>query len=153
MSARAKSDICSCCGNEAKTSKSYCGHLKQAMGQYIPKFNVRPTFFDISDVANPADRIAHHLQYMFAEGAELSKSASAEFPFSDMLAERAGVSLPETDDRLLGCAHRGSMKPLEKLASAESYFARRMAYLREATSARLSLLIRKSSTLSATRGS
>ena len=38
------------------------------MGQYIPKFNVRPTFFDISDVANPADRIAHHLQYMFAEG-------------------------------------------------------------------------------------
>ena len=111
MSARVKSDICSCCGNEAKTSKNYCGHLKQAMGQYIPEFkkfayaiNVRPTFFDISDVANPADRIAHHLQYMFADSPELSKSASVEFPFSDMLAERAGVMLPEIDDVILGCA-------------------------------------------------
>ena len=47
--------------------------------------------------------------------------ASAEFPFSDMLAERAGVMLPETDDRVLGCMDRCSMKPLEKLASAESY--------------------------------
>ena len=51
-------------------------------------------------------------------------SASAEFPFSDMLAERAGVMLPGTDDLVLGCMDRGSMKPLEKLASAESYFAR-----------------------------
>ena len=75
-----------------------------SMGQYIPKFNVRPTFFDISDVANPADRIAHHLQYMFADSPELSKSASVEFPFSDMLAERAGVMLPEIDDVILGCA-------------------------------------------------
>ena len=101
------------------------------MGQYIPKFkkfayafNVRPTFFDISDVANPADRIAHHLQYMFADSPELSKSASAEFPFSDMLAERAGVMLPDDMDTVLGCMDRSSMKSLEKLASAESYFAR-----------------------------
>ena len=91
------------------------------MGQYIPKFNVRPTFFDISDVANPADRIAHHLQYMFADSPELSKSASAEFPFSDMLAERAGVMLPDDMDTVLGCMDRSSMKSLEKLASAESY--------------------------------
>lgn len=83
MSCRVPNDRCSCCGNEAKTISAYCPHLSTQMGQYVPEFkkyacahNDKPTFFDISRVKNPADRIARHLSYMFHEDSEMGKAAS-----------------------------------------------------------------------------
>lgn len=83
MSCRVPNDRCSCCGNQAKTVSNYCEHLKHKMGQYIDgmskyafAYNDNPTFFDISRVGTPADRIARHLEYMFkSPDAELQKSA------------------------------------------------------------------------------
>ena len=79
MSCRVPNDRCSCCGNEAKTISAYCPHLKSQMGQYVGSFdkyacaiNDNPTFFDISRVGVPADRIARHLEYVTNEDGELS---------------------------------------------------------------------------------
>lgn len=60
-------DICSVCGNRAKTRKSYCEHLlfqKLAIhpsGTQIYAYNDQPHFHDISLVSKPADRIAFGL--------------------------------------------------------------------------------------------
>lgn len=82
MSCRVPNDRCSCCGNEAKTVSAYCDHLKSHMGQYMSgmdkyafAYNDNPTFFDISKVKTPADRIARHLEYMFKDDS-MRKAAS-----------------------------------------------------------------------------
>lgn len=85
MSCRVPNDRCSICGNKAKNVMHYCDHLSSHMGQYMDGFkkyafayNDEPTFFDISRVRVPADRIARHLEYMFADkDDDLSKAASA----------------------------------------------------------------------------
>lgn len=94
MACRVPNDRCSCCGNEAKTITQYCDHLKNHMGQYIEgmqkyafAYNDNPTFFDLSVVKTPADRIARHLEYVFSTGnkeneqqkvaSEMLKSAAA----------------------------------------------------------------------------
>ena len=78
MSCRVPNDRCSICGNEAKSISAYCEHLGRRMGQYDNDmrkyafaYNDKPTFFDISRVKNPADRIAHFLSYSFNEGDDI----------------------------------------------------------------------------------
>ena len=121
MSARVPFDSCSCCGNRAKSSALYCPHLKNQMGQYLPQFkkfayavNPEGKFFDISDVENPADRIAHYLEYRFSD--ELDKAASANpLPFySDEMAREAGLYE-------LGCSSEINQAWLEKLAGVEHH--------------------------------
>jgi len=122
MSARVPNDRCNVCGNVATKSANYCGHLKSKMNQYIPEFqkyayaiNDKPTFFDISRVKNPADRIAHYLDYAFDD--ELKKAASAsDIIFSDELAQAEGVGIPDVSS-----LPPQDIKILEKLASAENY--------------------------------
>lgn len=85
MSCRVPNDRCSICGNKAKNVYSYCDHLGHHMGQYMDGFkkyafayNDEPTFFDISRVKVPADRIARHLEYAFSKNDDdFSKAASA----------------------------------------------------------------------------
>lgn len=115
-------DVCSCCENQAKSARFYCTHLASRMTQFVPEFqkfafarNPQPTFFDISDVKNPADRIAWYLDYMLDK--EQSKSASAEFPFSNLVAERIGVGLPAE----LGWSTLAGRAALEKLAANEDF--------------------------------
>lgn len=125
MSCRVPFDKCSCCGNEAKRSSAYCDDLKNHMGQYRKEFkkfafawNPNPTFFDISDVANPADRIAHFLETRFNDD-EMAKAASVSgLFFSDQLATNAGVIIP---DDTLGCVDPKHQTCLTKLAAIEQY--------------------------------
>lgn len=61
---KVKGDICSVCGHFAKTRGEYCDHLSNDItklakdGHVISAVNEQPTFFDISRVNRPADRIA-----------------------------------------------------------------------------------------------
>ena len=65
MGARVPYDVCSICGNKAKTLRNYCTHAKNSMNKILPdgrKVYVRndnPKFFDISFVHVPADRTAY----------------------------------------------------------------------------------------------
>lgn len=134
MSCRVPNDRCSCCGNEAKTIANYCDCLKNHMGQYMDGFdkyafayNDEPTFFDISRVKNPADRIARHLEYMFSKEASadekaashMCKAASAD---SDICVPSAVAAMAEGVN-LNTAAGLDEQLVLSKLASAEEYIA------------------------------
>jgi hypothetical protein len=60
MGCRVPYDICSICGNKARTRKEYCSHLLMYMGKVMADgrqvyaINVRPKFFDNSWVDRPA---------------------------------------------------------------------------------------------------
>jgi len=59
MGASVPYDVCSYCGNKARTRMAYCDHLRNYMGKYINgrrvyAINTLPTFKDISLVVVPA---------------------------------------------------------------------------------------------------
>lgn len=74
MGCRVKYDVCSICGNKAKTRDEYCDHVKYNMkailsdGRQVLVFNPDPKFFDISIVNRPADQIAMSLDKIAMDG-------------------------------------------------------------------------------------
>jgi hypothetical protein len=125
MSCRVPYDICNCCEKRSSNPRDYCGHLKSSMLQYLPEFrkyafaiNDKPTFFDISRVRKPADRIAHYLEYRFPEMDATEKAASAERIITGTeWAEYEGVCIPDDSPKWPVRYHRA----IEKLAAAEQY--------------------------------
>jgi hypothetical protein len=103
MACRVPFDVCSGCGNRARTRSDYCttdtckyGGCKSNLtkvaedGHILHVDNPDPTWFDISDVFRPADRIAYG-----AKADWLSKAASAdEFTPGAAMAEYLGVTAP-----------------------------------------------------------
>ncbi|MEM4408890.1 MAG: hypothetical protein QXI19_09130, partial [Candidatus Caldarchaeum sp.] len=107
MACRVPYDVCSGCGNRARSRDEYCdetmckyGGLKNNMGKLcydghiLHADNTEPTFFDISHVYRPADRIAYVLGQI--------KAASHRVMGGSELAEAAGLSSVATAGRLLG---------------------------------------------------
>ena len=68
MSARVPHDVCTVCGNVAKSRRNYCEHARNQMAQlakdgtWIGVMNEDQTFFDISRVRNNADRTSWALR-------------------------------------------------------------------------------------------
>jgi len=68
MACKVKFDICSICGNKAKTVELYCDDLKNNMckiledGRQVFAINPKPRFFDISEVVKGADKTAFTLK-------------------------------------------------------------------------------------------
>lgn len=91
MACKVAYDICSGCGNKAKTRAEYCSHLSDQMSEIIKSghqyfaINDQPGFFDISKVFKPADRIAWSLQ----------KVAGFDGIGGAALAEQLGVTEPD----------------------------------------------------------
>lgn len=131
MSCRVPNDRCSICGNKAKNVASYCDHLKSHMGQYIDGFkkyafayNDEPTFFDISRVKVPADRIARHLEYLFADqDSDIAKEASAMCKAASL---NPAIRIPSAYAAMAEGVNLGNLSIehqhfITKLASAEEY--------------------------------
>ena len=125
MSCRVPFDECNACGNKARNPREYCDHMKSARLQYVPEFkkyafvhNDQPTFFDISRVRKPADRIAHYLDYAFPDE-EHRKAAAAQSQviLGTEWAEYEGVCLPVERIELSGAKY----DMLNKLAAEEAY--------------------------------
>ena len=115
MSARVPGDVCSCCGHFSKSAAEYCDHIRKTPGQYLPEFkkyafvdNPDPTFFDNSRVRNPADRIAHYLEYRFPDDEQLQKAASAQNPviLGAEWAEYEGLAVPDARYELRSDLHK-----------------------------------------------
>lgn len=123
-------DVCSHCGNKARTRAEYCddvdngGHCKAgglkhnigkcaSDGSILHADNPNPRFFDISHVWRPADRIAYI-------SGDLSKAASAGVVSGAELAEQLGVSAPTLADSNVSPAVYAQLVALEKLAAAEA---------------------------------
>jgi hypothetical protein len=126
MSAKVPWDECSCCGHRAKRASEYCDHLKYHMHQFVPEhnefafaFNKKASFFDMSRVEKPADRIAHYLEYRIHPD-HMDKAASAKEVIPGWkLAELEGVNLP--DDMPLRLRNSSKQQILEKLAGMEAW--------------------------------
>jgi hypothetical protein len=103
MACRVPYDVCSGCGNKARTRDEYCksagckyggcsSNLTKvaADGHILHVDNPTPTWFDISDVYRPADRIAYG-----GKADWLQKAAAAEdFTGGAELADALGISAP-----------------------------------------------------------
>jgi hypothetical protein len=100
MACRIDHDVCSGCGNKARTREDYCdesnckyGGLQHNIakmasdGHILHADNPNPRHFDISHVWRPADRIA----YAFGV---LEKAAEGRVVGGAELAERMGLTLP-----------------------------------------------------------
>jgi hypothetical protein len=126
-------DVCSSCGNQAKTRAEYCdaiengghckaGGLRHNMGRCLSDGHVlhadnpNPKFFDISHVFRPADRIAYI-------SGTLNKVAAAGIISGAELAERMGISAPTglNVDPNINSRVREQLIALEKLAEAEQF--------------------------------
>ena len=113
MACRVPFDVCSGCGNKAPSRAQYCtdqtckyggcyNNLTKvaADGHVLHVDNPDPTWFDISDVYRPADRIAYVFGHMKA-------AAAANGVGGAMLAEELGVTAPyrlhmdSADDRAM----------------------------------------------------
>lgn len=131
MACKIPFDKCSSCGNKARTRAEYCdsiengghckaGGLKRNLGRVLEDGHILhadnpdPTFFDISHVFRPADRIAYI-------SGQLQKAASAGVLSGAELAEQLGVSAPLTFDPARASAYKVAQQvaALEKLAAAE----------------------------------
>jgi len=102
MACKIAYDVCSGCGNKARTRAEYCntddcgyGGCKNNLtkvaddGHILHVDNPHPTFFDISTVIRPADRIAYGNVADY-----LQKAASGEVQGGAALAEAWGVVAP-----------------------------------------------------------
>lgn len=129
MSARVKGDICNCCGHFAKKASEYCSCVKNTPGRWLKEFskfayvsNVHPTFFDISDVGYPADRIAHHIEYLLHES-DMKKAASAESPVVTSAQRAVDINLHLPEDLSVGASTPYRQQLLTKLATLETRVA------------------------------
>lgn len=77
-------DIATCCGRIAKVASSHCDHFKHQRGQLLKcgtvvgVMNDKPSFYDISGVNVPADKIAFVLRKMASVPGTMEKEASLE---------------------------------------------------------------------------
>lgn len=114
MACRVKYDVCSGCGNKAKSRDEYCGpdlckyggcrdNLAKTFedGHTLHVDNPNPAFFDISNVFRPADRIAYTLGRAKQAAAfeEMAKAAAdhifgIEKRASSICAAKLGITAP-----------------------------------------------------------
>ena len=129
MACRVPFDVCSGCGNKARNRNEYCtgalckhGGLASKIGTVLENGHILhadnpdPTFFDISKVFRPADRIAYTM-------GRLEKAAAAGAVISGAeLAENMQLSAPLdlASDRALSASVIAQRKIAHQLNEAES---------------------------------
>lgn len=91
------------CGNIAKVKADYCEHIKEQLKKIDPQthieicmINLKPKFFDISQVNRPADRTAYALAKVANEGFLEYNSPIADLPISVALADELGYNSDST---------------------------------------------------------
>jgi len=115
MSMREPHDTCSACGNQATSRARYCDHLRDHMteilksGHQVFAINDVGSFFDISKVMRPADRIAFSLRKV----AELLAVGGAA------LAEELGMIDAAGSPRSVPAAMSRKVAAAEKLSAME----------------------------------
>lgn len=120
MACKIAYDVCSICENKAKTPREYCHHVKEAMGKILDDGrivgvdNPNSTFFDISRVIRPADRVAYTLKTASANGLVGGAALAAELGYT--------LGYTESMEAALTCnvkAAQDKKTILEKLSKME----------------------------------
>jgi hypothetical protein len=82
MGTKVMFDVCTICGNKARTRADYCEHARKNLGELLPSGkriaveNPNPRFFDMSIVTNEADKSSGYL-------AKVASIVTDENPFSE----------------------------------------------------------------------
>lgn len=121
MACKVPFDRCSVCGAKRKTpgDKNECDHIKYSLGKIaedgtqIGTYNDEPTWFDISFVGRPADRIAWNLKVASAMPEDLTVNSSIK------QAEIEGYVLPD-DLAIESDSAKHKYSVMKKLADAYS---------------------------------
>lgn len=98
MGCRVPYDVCSICGNKAKTRNDYCDHMKNEAGKIYPDgrkvfvYNEFPKFFDISFVFIGADRTSFVLEKIASHDIGVEKLAG-DSGLSKNLRKKSGTTL------------------------------------------------------------
>lgn len=118
MACKVPYDICTICGNRAPSKLQYCDHMKNHATEYtksghqVGNINDDPTFFDISKVWKPADRVA----YAFRKVA----SSDLLMPMTGAdLAEELGLGVMPGISMLRTAAVSRKLAAADKLAEIE----------------------------------
>jgi hypothetical protein len=133
MACKIAFDVCSGCGNKARTRAEYCtdktckyGGCKDNLtkvaydGHLLHVDNPNPLWFDISNVFRPADRIAYGTKADYLE-----KAASHTFMPGAAMADALGLTLPlhvlaSTSDDYQSAAVEGQIKIAYAMATLEA---------------------------------
>lgn len=92
-------DTCVLCGRQAKTASEHCDHFKKHRGQLFEcgktasVMNDKPSFYDISGVNVPADKIAFVLRKMASTDKNFNKTASVKPIMPDEIVTRPPMLL------------------------------------------------------------
>lgn len=95
MGCKVPFDVCSICGNKAKTRADYCDHLREKMnsvlmdGRRVYAINLEPKFFDISFVTIPADRTAGVISKILLESNKKAEYRDNNIKTAELLEKRA----------------------------------------------------------------
>lgn len=124
MACKVPNDRCSICGaiREAPGDESECDHIKYQLGKIaedgrqVGTYNDHPTWFDISFVGRPADRIAWNLKVASAMPENLPVCSSVK------MAEMEGYALPDDVAIESESSHR-KHDLMKKLAGAYEKYA------------------------------
>jgi len=127
MACRVPFDVCSGCGNKARSRNEYCdsamckyGGLRTKIGTVLEDGHIlhadnpTPTFFDISRVFRPADRIAYVMGRMEKAAAAGDVISGAEMAEQFGLSDPNLLSITNSPDALLG-----QLKIAQDLSDAE----------------------------------
>ena len=96
MGCKVPYDVCSICGNVAKTTKDYCSHIEEHKNEVLPDgrkvymINKNPRFFDISFVYIGADKTAKTLKKIAS--AEKRSSICKEIPGEAISTDAAKIA-------------------------------------------------------------
>jgi hypothetical protein len=98
MACKTPYDVCSICGNKARTRQEYCSHLSTQLGRMLPNgkkvmaINAGPLkFFDISIVIKPADITSSVLQKVAHEESVSSVELADEAGLTDHIVKASSI--------------------------------------------------------------
>jgi len=123
MGCRIKYDVCTNCGNKAKTRADYCDHLKYAMSRIDPHTGVQnaalnpsPDFFDSSFVVRPADRTGYMLKKVAKEHVPEIHTGGYELGelLSDLLQKSADLAKAADIEKVISGEPAASVSHLDK---------------------------------------
>jgi len=105
MGCRVPFDVCTVCGNKAKTRADYCPHLRYQMNKILPDgrivgaVNTMPKFFDISVVLIGAEKASHILKKVASVSRpyEVSSALAAELHYGKLAAAAKAAADKEAD--------------------------------------------------------
>jgi hypothetical protein len=119
---RIKYDVCTACGNKARTRGEYCDHLKYEMGkiasdtgiQYAA-LNPSPNFFDSSWVIRPADRTGYMLKKVARDSLYDVRTASYDLGemCEDITAKAAQMRKAGDIEKIIGGEPAASVSNLD----------------------------------------